>query len=429
MNLSILHIRAFRNLWLGQVISQAGDAFYYVSFMFMVRELTGSSLMVGLVGAAETLPYLLFGPFAGVVADRIDRRKIMLLSDVVSGLVLMAFSLPFVMGKHPWGWVILAVAFVLSSVRVFFYPAKSAAIPMLVPADRVMEANAFSQMSQSSLQLVSLGLSAGALSLLYAFSHQWFYFGVICLNAISFFGSAAFIRLLPKVAPRSDAEVAAAHPMADFKDGISFIHSRRDLSVLIALLAMFRFGVAPFFVVYTESNKQWFDGRPQNLAWFEFSFVLGMVLGSVVMGKMKTKHPTRWFAAGLGVVGLSVGAMAIYHTLLGFVLANLVAGVACMAADLPLATYMQLSIPNEFQGRVNGVLNTIATGTMPLANVIMGLFIVQIGLFWGYMAMGIVMTLACVIGMLDRAYRDALMPDTTVIERIESTDSIELAGA
>ncbi len=411
MSFAILRLRAFRLLWLGQIISQAGDAFYYVTFMFMVRELTGSTLMVGLVGAAETLPYLLFGPFAGVVADRIDRRRIMVYSDLLSALTLALFALPFVFGQKPWGWAILAVAFLLSSIRVYFMPAKTAAVPMLLPADRVMEANAFSQMTASTVMLGSLALSGGVLGLLYVLSPQWFYLGAIGLNALSFLTSAWFISKLPPIAPRSAEEVADKHPMQDFTDGIKYLRSRADLAVLILLLAGFRFVVAPFFVVYTESNKRWLDGRPSNLAWLEVSFFGGMVIGSMIMGRLKVKHPTRLFAAGLAVVGIAVGAMAYCRTLLGFVVTNVASGLGVAAADVPISSYMQLSIPNEFQGRVNGVLNTIATGTMPLANVLMGIFIARIGLMGGYFAMGAIMAGACVLGFLSRSYRNATMPE------------------
>src|SRR5580693_2693012 len=131
----VLRIRPFRNLWLGQSISQIGDSLYYVAFMFMVKKVTGSSAMVGYTGALELAPYLLIGPYAGVIADRLDRRVIMLASDLLSALVLLVFSAALLTGVAPPAWGILLLAFLLSSVRCFFLPAKSAAIPALVPPE------------------------------------------------------------------------------------------------------------------------------------------------------------------------------------------------------------------------------------------------------------------------------------------------------
>ena len=115
----VLRIRPFRNLWLGQSISQIGDSLYYVAFMFMVKKVTGSSAMVGYTGALELAPYLLIGPYAGVLADRLDRRAIMLASDLLSALVLLGFSSVLIAGIAPPAWSILVLAFMLSAVRCF----------------------------------------------------------------------------------------------------------------------------------------------------------------------------------------------------------------------------------------------------------------------------------------------------------------------
>ncbi|MBC8066411.1 MAG: MFS transporter, partial [Chlorobia bacterium] len=125
----ILEHRSFRDLWLGQSISQLGDAFYFVTFMFMAEKITGQLAMVGIVGALEAIPYLLFSPYAGVVADRMDRKRVMWLSDIVCGLALVLFAAVLVFQASPPAWLLGAVAFLLSTIRCFFLPAKSAAIP------------------------------------------------------------------------------------------------------------------------------------------------------------------------------------------------------------------------------------------------------------------------------------------------------------
>ena len=109
--MQLLRIPAFRNLWLGQSISQIGDALYYVSFMFMVSQLTGRVDMVGYVGAVEMLPFFIFGPYTGVLADRIDRRLILLWSDLISGFVLVGLAvMAFAMGTPPV-WSLFVAAF------------------------------------------------------------------------------------------------------------------------------------------------------------------------------------------------------------------------------------------------------------------------------------------------------------------------------
>ncbi len=405
---SILKIPSFRALWLGQAISQVGDAFYYLIFMFMVNKLTGSLVMVGYVAALESLPYLLVGPYAGVLADRLDRKKIMLASDLCSAIILILLAIPTFLAGKPPVWLLLVTPFVLSSIRCFFLPAKSAAIPNLVSPERTMEANALSATTQSVVPLLSLSVSASVLAVLYQLSPMWFFLSAIALNSLSFFGSAAFIATLPAIVPdRKDAH--AAHPLTDFKTGMGYIRGRHELKVLIVLLTVFKLAVAPFFVVYLAANSAWFGGKPQTLAWFEFAFFLGMVASSIAMGKVKVERPLLWFSWGLAICGLAVAGMAAAPNFWNFVACNIIAGLAIPAADIPANTYLQVSVPDKLRGRVGSVLNMVATGVMPIGSVLGGVLVAREGLITGFLVMGFGMAGACLVGFVDRHFRNSPM--------------------
>ncbi len=280
----ILRIPAFRNLWLGQAISQLGDSFYYVAFMFMVQKFTGSIAMVGYVGVCETVPYLLFSLYGGVIADRIDRRRIMLSSDLLSGLILCLLALlVWVLGRPPI-WSLLVTPFVLSTVRSFFMPAKNATIPAIVPTQALVSANSLSSMTQNMAPMLSLSISAGVLSLLYTRSPALFLISAVVLNSLSFFGSAMYIRRLPTIRP-DRVDTHQEHPWADLKHGLRYIGGRRVLVVLLTVMAGLNLAISPFFVVYIAANNKWFGGTPQVLAWCELAFFVGMVVSSLAVGR------------------------------------------------------------------------------------------------------------------------------------------------
>ena len=402
-----LRFKPFRNLWLGQAISQLGDAFYFIVFMFMTQQVTGSEAQVGFVGAAETIPFLLFGAQAGVAADRFDRRRTMLLSDFGSAGVLGLFALALAGGFRPSLPVLVLTAFALSSMRVFFMPAKTASIPTLVPEGEIMAANSLSTATMNTMQLMGLAVSGTFVATLYALSPRGFYGAAMGLNALSFLGSAAFVFRLPKLLPEKRPD---AHAWADVHEGLRYVRGRHELKVMIALLALFRFSVAPFFVFYLAANRQWFGNRPSNLVWMEFSFFLGMLVGSAAMGRARPERPGLWFACGLATVGLAVGAMAFSPTFLLMAGWNVVAGLAVPAADLPIETYLQTSVPDGFRGRVAAVQNGIATGAMPLGMAAGGLLSGSLGVVGGFLTMGAGMIAACLVGLLDSRFRRVRMP-------------------
>ena len=405
---SVLRIPAFRDLWLGPAISQLGDALYYVTFLFMAKKLTGSDAVVGFVGAVETLPYLLFGAFAGVAADRFNRRQLMLASDVLGGLVLVLFG--FWAYFHPKIGLpaLLFVPFALSSLRCFFMPAKGASIPALVPPEKLQTATSLSMMTQNLMPMMGLALSAGVLGVVYQRSPDFFLLVAVGLNAASFLISAYFIARLPSLIP-DRKEIS--HPLEDFREGLRYIRKRRDLGVMLIVMTGFRLCIAPFFVAYLAANDAWFDGKPQTVSWLEFGFFAGMVAMAPFVGRMKITRPGLSFSLGLLVVGVFVLFMAFARNFWVFLTWNFLCGLAVPLADIPITTYCGLSVPDGFLGRVNAVMNMIANGVMPLGTALGGMLIAGAGIQAGFIAMGTGCCLACLIGVLDSTFRRVRMPE------------------
>jgi DHA3 family macrolide efflux protein-like MFS transporter len=183
--------------------------------------------------------------------------------------------------------------------------------------------------------------------------------------------------------------------------------------VWVAMLTVFRLFVSPFFVVHVAANKAWFGGTPTTLAWFEFSFFAGMVFASPIIGKLKIKRPTIAFSYGLAAVGAFVAAMAISPFFWPYVFWNVLCGLAVPYADIPMNAYVQLSVPDEFRGRANSVVSMVGMGIMPVGMLLAGVMVEGIGIKWALVVMGSGMFLACLMGLLDKTYRDARMPETS----------------
>src|SRR5712692_1752341 len=143
---NVLRQRNFALLWFGQLISLIGDWVLFIALPFYVYELTGSTLATGVMFIAQLLPRLLLGSVAGVFVDRWDRKRIMIIADVLRGFVLL---LLLVVRSPEWLWAVYLVAFVQSAIGQFFIPAKSAIIPLLVGEQDLIEANSLNAVSDS----------------------------------------------------------------------------------------------------------------------------------------------------------------------------------------------------------------------------------------------------------------------------------------
>nr|MDQ3824046.1 MFS transporter [Actinomycetota bacterium] len=150
--------REFRLLWLGQVVSQLGDWFNTIAVMTLVLRLTGSGRAVGLIFVTRFLPSVFAGPLAGVVADRFNRRSVMIWSDVLRALVVLGFLF---VRRADQLWLVYVLTVMQLALSTFFEPAKTAAIPSIVARRELVSANAISSVTWSVM--LTLGAAVGGL--------------------------------------------------------------------------------------------------------------------------------------------------------------------------------------------------------------------------------------------------------------------------
>src|SRR5215213_11763319 len=158
--LSLLQLRPkFRALWLAQVISLTGDWFNTIASVIIVNRYSDSGLAVGGLFIARALPPFLFGPVAGVVADRFDRRKVLILSDVLRAGIVLGFLL---VDRPERLWLLYVLTILQFSVSAFFEPARAALVPGLVQSDELLTANTLSSITWSAM--LTLGGAIGGLT-------------------------------------------------------------------------------------------------------------------------------------------------------------------------------------------------------------------------------------------------------------------------
>jgi DHA3 family macrolide efflux protein-like MFS transporter len=392
--------------------------------MFMVGKVTGSAAMVGLVSAAETLPFLLFSAYSGVLADRIDRRGIMLISDLASSAVLILFvSLVFFVPTPP-AWTMVLTPFLLSCTRVFFMPAKSAAIPALVPESLLMAANSLSSLTQSIAPMIGLALSMSILGTLYALAKGLFFPVAILVNLASFLISAFYVRRLPTIVP--DRKQTDTHAWMEFREGLSYLRHHKVLRVYLVSGTLVSLMIAPFFVAFVEANNRRLGGTPQGLAGMELTFFVGLVIASALVSKFIHRRPGLGYIFCVVTVGIAVAGMGWCRTIWQFCILNVISGLTIPFCDVPLNTYIQMEVEDALRGRVNSVMNMLRMGVMPVGALLGGRLVEQAGVTVGFLVMGGGMALAGLIGLSSRAFRNAEIRETE--PQILAESSLKLAS-
>src|SRR5215218_6906240 len=183
--LAILRQRNFALLWLGGLISFVGDWVLFIALPVYVYDLTGSALATGGMFIAQTAPRLLLGSIAGVFVDRWDRKRTMIVANVLSATALLLL-LPVLSIADLW--LVYLAAFLQASIALFFQPAESALVPTLVGEEHLVHANALIALNWELTRLIAPPLGGLVMALLGLNA-------VIAIDSITFLLSAALVAL------------------------------------------------------------------------------------------------------------------------------------------------------------------------------------------------------------------------------------------
>jgi DHA3 family macrolide efflux protein-like MFS transporter len=419
--------RLFRNrnfvaLWLGQTVSFIGDYFYFLAIPIMVEKLTGSALAVGLSVIASTLPTLLLGPIAGVFVDRWDRKRTMIVADVLRGLLVLACLLV----KTPdQVWVYYIVGFLMACVSRFFFPAQNAVLPLIVPdKNDLLAANGLMQIVQTAGFLIGPALAGFSIGF-------WGERVAFLADSATFFISAAFVITMTVPRTTRGQQVAGGQVSAvlgEMWEGVSYLFGNRTMVGVLLCLAVVQLGVGAMNVVWVPFMRRTFGLGPEGLGAVDTAQGIGMAIGGVTLGfmaaRVKKTRLAGWsiiFIGGMiALVGLApsfslanlipginidvemtemtVGQRLLHMPLL-LLLYSMLLGIALVPAQSALVTMMQLAVPDLKRGRVGSALNALTTSAGLLSMAVAAAFADLIQLRAIYVTAGLLVSTGGLVGL------------------------------
>jgi len=332
----------FRNLWTAGLISYFGSMITFVALPFQLKELTGSYLAVGLLGAVEVIPLIAFGLYGGVLADSVDRKK-MVWATEAGALILVAILLGNSLLPNPSIALIYIVAALFAVVNGLQRPSMDAMLPRLVSHEDLPAASALLSLRW---QLgVIVGPTIGGI--IFATFSITVGFG---LDIATYLVSLAFLARVRSIPPIKEAEKPS---LAALFDGVKYAFRRKDLlgTYIIDLAAMtlaMPMALYPFWADELQA--------PWALGMFYAAITVGSVVVTLTSGWIRTYrfHGRAVILAAMGW-GLAIAASGLSNSLIIVLFCLTVAGASDMVSALFRGAIWNQTIPDELRGRLAGI--------------------------------------------------------------------------
>jgi len=376
---AVLRVTTFRNIWFAQLAAQLADKFLLFSLMILAYEVSGGSTPVAITLLTYTVPAVLFAPPAGVIADRLDRKQIMMWCNfgraAAVALIPIAALIPQLRGDFVH---LLVITFIFSAVGQLFGPAEAATIPTILPRSALITANSMALLTMVLTLVVGVAL-APIVSRIDLYAPYWVAAVLLVVGGVFIFASE-----IPPLERTTEPPVAASRNrfhimLVDLKEGLDALRATRGLmlafgQVSIAVLVLFMlFALAPAYV----SNV--IGIAPQDSYVIIGPATLGAILAAILLGQfVRNIDRSRLLIGSLIANGLTLLALAAVpqamtqlpdlrvHARITGAAISLLLGIEFGAIMIPAITYLMETTSDEIRGRIFALLYMVINGVTAL---------------------------------------------------------------
>jgi MFS family permease len=397
--LLLRHNRNYRYTWMGQVVSEIGDMFNTIAVLSLTLHVTGSNAAVGGVMIARTLAAIVSAPIAGVMLDRLDRRRVMIWSDIVRGVFAAGFLLTL---YYPAQWLLYTLSASLSFASPFFSAGRSAILPRIAHGEQLKTANALTQ--TTAWLTVALGAMLGGISADFGF--QWAFAG----NTLSFVFSAFAIWQLNSPdgfrAARAEVEEHAEHRAQfwnEFTDSLRYMKATPLILAIALSYVGWATGGGAAQILFTLLGERVFLGGPKivGLIWgfAGVGLVIGGFVGHFFLRRLNYGQYLHAIWINYLIHGISYALFSVGNLAMAIVFIT-ISRLAIGTNNVLNRTILLTHVPDHFRGRVfttvEGLLNATMLISLTLASfatmrypiravgVVAGLMSASTAIFWAW---------------------------------------------
>jgi DHA3 family macrolide efflux protein-like MFS transporter len=394
-------LRNYAPMFIGQIFSLLGSAVVQFALIWHLTEKTGSAAVLATASMVGLLPQVIFGPFAGALVDRWNRKVTMVVADLIVTLATIALMLLFALNLVQL-WHIYLALFIRAVAGIFQGPAMSASTTLMIPKEQYSRLGGFNQALGGIINIVSPPLGALLLAV-------WPFQSVLAVDVVTAAIGILLLIFLVKVPQpiRKDVQEVIS-PKVLWKDvslAFSYIKAWPGMLAMNIMAALLNFAFAPISALLPLMITKNFGGGAAQLASVESAMGIGIVVGGLLLGVwggFKRKMMTS--LAGILVLGVSISGMGLTpsHLLPMLIAFSGIMGFAVAFANGPLGAISREKIPPEMQGRTFMMSNSLCMLAMPIGIILTAPMADHIGITVPFIFAGILTLTVGVYGFLKR---------------------------
>jgi len=387
----LFRYRNYLLILIANFISRFGDSIDSIAYGWMVYQLTGSKLLLGTLYAINALPNIIFGPFAGVIADKINKKKAILFVFTGRGIIVSLTAVLFFTGLlRPWHLFVFTI--INSTLETLGSPIFFSIIPRLLPKELYLSSNSFSSSAYKFAELIGMGTAGVIIALLGTA-------GAIFIDSATFF-IAAFIILFISIAVEGHdaSELSIKKYFQDLKEGFLFVWKNYVIKTAIILFAITNFSLAPINVLLPAYVDENLKSGAEMLSAMGCALSVGIIVGGLCIGMLGNKAKIHMsISMGLVVFGICYSLMFLPGNIIpAGILSNIMVtfvffmfGCTISFLTAPLMTNIMQNTDKDMFGRVGALISMVTYSAIPLGSAITGSLSELVPTTTMFIAMGI----------------------------------------
>lgn len=369
--------KEYRKILLAGLINRFGDSIDAIAFTWLVYELTGNAAWSAFMFAANQLPSVLVQPFAGALVEGMEKKKLMVITDIIRGMITAGLALLYSTGLLT-PWIMLIFTLVNSSVEAFRLPASLAVMPMILKEKDYAYGSSLNSGAGRIVELMGLGAAGVIIGF-------WGIGTAIAIDGVSFFGSALILSFLRiKENHLRKGQLSLKEYGTSLKDGWSYLKGQKVIRNFCLLTVLVNAITVPLNALQTPLIQEVLGQGSQLLSVFSLALSAGMGIGSLAYPFVSRRLSVRVQFAGAGVL---VGA-SMYSYTFGMrfqshvpaiyaltILNSFLLGMAVSILMSVLSVQFMKAVKQEYLARVGAIFNAGASAAVPAASLLVSVWV------------------------------------------------------